>query len=95
VWNSRDQLTGLQPDAIVARAHALVGCPYAYAASDQACARHGQLLFPFAQITTYIPSDVVAAYAALLGIFPKGSDSVKCRQGLTSRDDEVGWRSYG
>lgn len=32
VWNSRDQLTGPQRDAIVARAHALVGCPYDYAA---------------------------------------------------------------
>src|ERR1035438_8799805 len=30
-----------------------------------------------AQITTYIPSDVVATYVALLGIFSKGSDSVK------------------
>src|ERR1035438_9411506 len=30
-----------------------------------------------AQITTYIPSDVVATYVALLGVFSKGSDSVK------------------
>jgi hypothetical protein len=32
VWNSRDQLTDVQRDAIVARAHALVGCPYDYVA---------------------------------------------------------------
>lgn len=32
VWNARAELTDLQRDAIVARAHALVGCPYDYAA---------------------------------------------------------------
>ncbi len=32
VWNTHDPLTDPQRDSIVARAHALVGCPYDYAA---------------------------------------------------------------
>jgi uncharacterized protein YycO len=32
VWNVRYALTGAERDAIVARAHALVGCPYDYPA---------------------------------------------------------------
>jgi len=32
VWNAHDELTDQQREAIVARAHALVGCPYDYPA---------------------------------------------------------------
>jgi cell wall-associated NlpC family hydrolase len=32
IWNAREQLTDAQREVIVARAHALIGCPYDYPA---------------------------------------------------------------
>jgi hypothetical protein len=47
------------------------------AETDGAAAADQSRKSGIAQIATYIPSDVVATYVALEGIFPRGSETVK------------------